>query len=107
MARRKIDMARVLEIDAELAALVAKNPNIRPMDDAALAAALDPAHDVRQEAYNTVDAAKVLGLHPERLRQLVRAGEIPAARLGKNWRISRVALADYFRRVGGGELFND
>ena len=39
MARRKVDMVRVREIDAELAALVAKNPNIRPMDDAALAAA--------------------------------------------------------------------
>lgn len=107
MARRKVDMVRVREIDAELAALVAKNPNIRPIDDAALAAALDPAPEIRQEAFKTDEAAKILGIHPERLRQLVRAGEIPAARLGKSWRISRVALADYFRRVGGGELWDD
>lgn len=107
MARRKVDMVRVREIDAELAALVAKNPNIRPMNAESLAAALDPAPEIRQEAFKTDEAAKILGIHPERLRQLVRAGEIPAARLGKSWRISRVALADYFRRVGGGELWDD
>ena len=105
--RKKIDMARVREIDAELAEFIKNNPGIRPMDAESLAAALEPAPEIRQEAFTTVDAAKVLGLHPERLRQLVRAGEIPAAKMGKNWRISRVALADYFRRVGGGELFSD
>ena len=104
---KKIDMARVRQIDAELAEFVKNNPGIRPMDAESLAAALDQSPTVRQEAFTTTEAAVVLNIHPERLRQLVRAGEIQAARLGKSWRISRVALADYFRRVGGGELWDD
>lgn len=105
MPRRKIDMEAVRRIDAEAKALAESYPNMRPMGEDDLEAALDPAPGVRQEAFSTVEAAKIIGLHPERLRQLVRAGELPAARMGKSWRISRVALETYFQACGGGRLF--
>jgi len=49
---------------------------------------------------NTLDlhaAAALLRIHPVTLRTKARRGEIPGARIGKNWVFVEVDLIDYIR----------
>jgi len=43
------------------------------------------------------EAAAALGIHPDNLSQLAKAGEVPAAKVGKEWRFLDVDLAAYLR----------
>lgn len=44
------------------------------------------------DVLNTEQAAELLKLHPTTVSQLARSGQIPARRLGKEWRFRRSAL---------------
>lgn len=44
-----------------------------------------------------IDAAAFLGVHPDTLRERAAAGEIPGAKIGKEWRFLEADLVDYFR----------
>ena len=43
-------------------------------------------------ALKVAQAAEFLGVHPETVRRLARKGEIPAFKVGKDWRFQREAL---------------
>ncbi|MEM7100889.1 MAG: helix-turn-helix domain-containing protein [Pseudomonadota bacterium] len=47
-----------------------------------------PSHTVRE-------AAQLLQLHPKTVLRKVRDGELPATKIGKQYRISRAALEEY------------
>lgn len=42
-------------------------------------------------------AANFLGLHPNTLQTRAKAGEIPGAKIGKEWRFLDIDLAEYMR----------
>lgn len=45
----------------------------------------------------TVDeAARRLGMHPESVRRMCRAGRVPAAKFGRVWRIDPARLSAMF-----------
>ena len=44
------------------------------------------------DIFNTVEAAHFLRAHVETIRRLARKGEIPAFKIGKDWRFRREAL---------------
>lgn len=43
------------------------------------------------------EAAAALGIHPNNLAPLAKAGVVPAAKIGKEWRFLDVDLAEYMR----------
>jgi len=45
-----------------------------------------------KEAFNINEAAAFLGVHPQTIRKLARAGELPAFKVGRAWRFHRQAL---------------
>ncbi len=47
---------------------------------------------MRSELVSLADASDILGVSPERVRQLVVAGDLPAARFGNAWAVPRSAL---------------
>lgn len=47
------------------------------------------------DVLDATQAAKLLKLHPETVRQMAVAGEIPACRMGKTWRFRRSALLEH------------
>jgi excisionase family DNA binding protein len=51
------------------------------------------------------EAAKLLSCHRETLRRAIRTGELPAAKLGRDFRISRSDLQAFWTACGGGDLF--
>lgn len=55
--------------------------------------------------FTLAEAAELLSCHKETLRRAIARGTLPAARLGKGYRISRVDLEAYWSASGGGELF--
>ena len=52
-----------------------------------------------------MEAAQLLSCHKETLRRAIQAGELQAARLGREYRISRADLQIFWTAQGGGELF--
>ncbi len=47
------------------------------------------------DVLNTKDAAIYLGAHIETIRRLARRGEIPAYKIGKDWRYRKKALTEW------------
>ena len=60
---------------------------------------------MRKTTYTLAEAAAVLSCHKETLRRAIQAGELQAARLGREYRISRLDLQAFWVTQGGGELF--
>lgn len=60
---------------------------------------------MRKTTYTLAEAAEVLSCHKETLRRAIQAGELQAARLGREYRISRADLQAFWTAQGGGELF--
>ena len=60
-----------------------------------------------KQVYTVNEAADLLGMNDQTVRRWCRDGELQAAKMGRNYRISRRALADFWKDRGGGELFDD
>lgn len=60
---------------------------------------------MEKEVYSAREAAELLGMTPVTLKREIRKGNLKAAKLARDWRISKVDLEDYYRKSGGGELF--
>lgn len=60
-----------------------------------------------EKIYSVKEAALLLKCNPETIRRAIRRGKLKAAKLGKDFRISKLDLIEYWRSVGGGELFCD
>ena len=43
------------------------------------------------------EAAQALGIHPNNLQALAKSGQVPAAKVGKEWRFLDIDLATYLR----------
>lgn len=63
----------------------------------------------KKTTYCLAEAAELVGRSPETIRRYCAKGDLKAAGGGKGteWRISRVELAAWWRRQGGGRLFPD
>jgi len=64
---------------------------------------LDP--DGVPETLGVFDIADLLDVHAETVRRWCRAGDLPAARVGREYRVSSHELARYWAAQGGGELW--
>ena len=60
---------------------------------------------MRKTTFTLAEAAGLLSCHTETLRRAIQAGELQAARLGREYRISRIDLQAFWTAQGGGELF--
>jgi excisionase family DNA binding protein len=53
------------------------------------------------------EVAELLGCHVETLRREIRSGSLRAAKIGKDYRVSKTDLEEYWATKGGGALFVD
>ena len=60
-----------------------------------------------KDVFTVAEAAELLRCHEQTVRRAIKNGKLQAARLGKNFAISRPAIEDYFAAAGGGKLFTD
>ena len=61
---------------------------------------------MQKNAFTLAEAAELLRCHPETLRKSIADGRLPAARLGRGYRVSRADLQTFWKDMGGGELFD-
>lgn len=57
--------------------------------------------------FTLAEAAALLSCHPETLRRAIKDGTLRAAKLGREYRISRSDLQAFWTSRGGWELFGD
>lgn len=62
---------------------------------------------MRKTTYTLSEAADILSCHSETLRRAIKDGVLSAARLGREYRISRNDLQTFWSERGGGELFTE
>ncbi len=55
---------------------------------------------MQKEILDIDDAARFLGIKKRTMYRLVNTGEIPAKKIGGQWRLSRTQLIELFRDVG-------
>jgi len=55
--------------------------------------------------FTLAEAAALLSCHAETLRRAIKTGTLRAARLGREYRISRTDLQAFWTARGGSELF--
>lgn len=60
---------------------------------------------MQKTTFTLAEAAQLLSCHKETLRRAIQGGELRAARLGREYRISRLDLQAFWTAQGGGELF--
>lgn len=53
------------------------------------------------------EVAELLNCHKETVRREIKAGNLRAAKIGKEYRVSKTDLEDYWAMRGGGALFED
>ncbi len=63
--------------------------------------------DRARTTFTLPEAADLLQVHPETLRRAIKAGQLLAAKIGKEYRISKTDLEAYWTAKGGGALFDD
>ena len=56
--------------------------------------------------FTLAEAAELLSCHKETLRRAIRDGELRAAKLGREFRVSRPDLEAFWAACGGGDLFD-
>ncbi|MCL1986044.1 MAG: helix-turn-helix domain-containing protein [Betaproteobacteria bacterium] len=57
--------------------------------------------------FTLAEAAVLLSCHAETLRRAIKNGALYAARLGREYRISRTDLQAFWAERGGSDLFGD
>ncbi|WP_460032492.1 helix-turn-helix domain-containing protein [Megalodesulfovibrio paquesii] len=63
--------------------------------------------EAARTTFTLLEAAALLQVHPETLRRAIKADELLAAKIGKEYRISKTDLEAYWTAKGGGALFDD
>ncbi len=53
---------------------------------------------INEKTFDLAEAAEYLKVHPETVRELVVAGELPAAQVGRSYVMMGSDLTDYLRR---------
>jgi len=60
-----------------------------------------------QEAFSLKEAAQILGVNPVTVRRLIHKGVLRAGKVGRDYRLSKADLNEYYQSQGGGKLFED
>ncbi len=60
-----------------------------------------------QEAFSLREAAEILGVNPITIRRLIHKKALKAGKVGRDYRVSKADLNEYYKSQGGGTLFED
>lgn len=61
---------------------------------------------MQKATYTLPEAAELLSCHVETIRRAIRDNSLKAAKLGREYRLSRLELQRFWTERGGGQLFD-
>lgn len=105
--RKLVDLTLIREADAALDRIALEHPEL--IDHQAACWSAEEVARMVVEPNDPIPisrAAEIIGCHVETLRRAVRRGELKAARIGREYKVSKVDLQAYWIQKGGGELFD-
>lgn len=70
--------------------MIEKRPNHRPPKERVLEAAA-----LTDEYYTPQEVAELLKLHYNTIRRMIKQGELPAEKIGRQWRIRKADLEQF------------
>ena len=103
---KKVDMDMVRKARENLDKIKEEYPDTRSMDDETLEEVMREGKHI-QEIYTPTEMAELLGTHRETILRAIRKGEIQAAKIGKQYKITKAEVDRYFQSKGGSPLFED
>ena len=62
---------------------------------------------MEKQVFSLKEVAELLDCHTETIRRAIKAGKLKAAKVGRDYRISKPDLDEYWKDKGGGRLFSD
>lgn len=111
MSGNHINMDMVREARKNLEQIAKDHPELTNLSDNDAQRLLEGVFDVMVDkdkmTFTLAETAEILSLHKETLRRAILAGKLKAAKTGKDYRISREDLKEYWKVLGGGILFKD
>ena len=60
-----------------------------------------------QEVFSLRESAEILGVNPVTIRRLIHKKALRAGNVGRDYRLSKADLNEYYQSQGGGKLFED
>ncbi len=107
MNNKTIDLERIGRANARLDAYLTEHPGA--LGERSESEWLEIVKGVLmdKQTFSAKEAAEILGVTAETIRRAIRKKTLKAAKVGKDFRISRTDLQEYYRDLGGGELFSD
>ena len=107
MSKRPLDFEAIQLARANLARIARENPQMidrsraRWSEEEIAGMIVDPT----KMTYSTQEAAEILGCHEETVRREIQKGNLPAAKLGRMFVISKSDLESFYQAKGGKTLF--
>jgi excisionase family DNA binding protein len=103
--KKLINLEGIKESLANLERIAREHPNLIDHNQCQWTAGdIQPMIDDKN-IYSITEAAKLLQCHVETLRRAIRNKRLKAARVGRQYKISKSDLQEYYTLQGGGELF--
>lgn len=103
-----IDLERIRRAHERLDAYLKEHPEMRGESSEAEWMEIVKEVLVSKQVFSVRDAAVLLDVSEETIRRAIRSKKLKAGKVGgKDLRISKYDLAEFYRAQGGGKLFGD
>ncbi|MGO9534060.1 MAG: helix-turn-helix domain-containing protein [Syntrophobacteraceae bacterium] len=107
MNDKTIDLERIRQAHARLDVYLAEHPEMLGESSEAEWLEIVKGVIVTKQMFSVKEAAELLEVDEETIRRAIRKKALKAAKIGKDYRISRQDFEAYYRQQGGGSLFGD
>lgn len=113
MRKKPVDMKMLKEARERLSQIALAHPELvdadAPLDERQREweATLKEILLDEKLTFTIEEAAELLSCHKDTIRRAIKGEMLKAGKIGKDYRISRCDLEEYYRMRGGGQLFSD
>jgi len=102
--KKHLDTERIRAALSRLDRLAIDHPELIQPGETSADEWIETLEGAMKDIYTIKEAADYFKVHPQTLRRAIAAGKLKAAKLGKDYRISKADLIEYYNAMGGVRL---
>lgn len=107
MKKTHLDTERIRAALSRLDRLAIDHPELIQPGETSADEWIETLEGAMKDIFTIQEAADFFKVHPQTLRRAIKAGKLKAAKLGKDFRISKADLIAYYNAMGGVRLEPD